>query len=121
MSDPEKLSGFYDALMRSLCHFEGARNRWEKLRRRGATDAELMEAIRYEYYIQGGSSGPNMIPETHKGGRNPAVWIGQVIPKGKPTLAGRALIEKVRAVLAIPRPPEGVQGLLFEEGMGRKL
>jgi hypothetical protein len=71
----------------------------------GLSDKELREAIASEFYIEGGSSGPSQKAEYHKGGPDPAFWFDSH-GSGPPTLTGKALVDKVRAVMSIPYPSQ---------------
>jgi ParB/RepB/Spo0J family partition protein len=91
--------GLYEA-----CHnTDGAAGRWETLRR-GATDAMIKDRLGDEWGLGGGSSGPGLVPYQYKGGKGPAFWWNQRTQRVKPTLAGKALLDLVRAVLEIPQP-----------------
>lgn len=90
-------------LYRALHSFEGAGRRWAVLQQEGADDQFLLRAIAREFGGGGGSSGPGMSPVAYKGGKHPALWWKSYVPKGKPTLTGAALIDKVRRVLRIAK------------------
>lgn len=83
------------------CHsFAGAEERWEKLRSRGATNAEIRVQLEYELGECGGSSGTGYSVSYKKSGLK--LWAESAHHAGKPTLAGAALVGKVREVLGIP-------------------
>jgi hypothetical protein len=90
------------ALFRSLHQIERADMRWSNHCKRGLTDAELKEAIAYEYGISGGGSHPEWY--SYEGGADPKFWLDSIAACGKPTLRGKLLLERVREVLAIPYP-----------------
>lgn len=86
----------------SLHAYQGAADRWAALKGKGATDAELKEAISRAYNINGSSCGPGMVSQEHWGGKNPRVEIG---PRGAAVkLQGAALVRAVRELLGIPLP-----------------
>jgi hypothetical protein len=89
------------ALLRSLHQVQHADKRWKQLRKRGLTDAELKEAISYEFGIYGGGSHPEW--HCHQGGDDPKFWLS-ISHCGKPTLKGQPLIDRVRSLLEIPKP-----------------
>jgi hypothetical protein len=86
-------------LFRSLHHVENADHRWIQSRQRGLTDAELKEAIAYEYGILGGGSHPHW--HSYQGGDEPKFWLS-ISRHGKPTLRGQPLMERVRSLMKIP-------------------
>lgn len=91
----------HKALYRSLHSQSGAAERWEKLRTNGATDEKLKQQIGHEYGIQGGS-----LDYSYKGGENPKFYYAGGISAGaygKPTLQGKALVDKVRDLMGIPQ------------------
>ncbi len=90
------------ALLRSLHQVEKADNRWRKNQKRGLTDAELKEAIAYEFGISGGGSYPEWY--SYQGGADPKFWLDSIGGKGKATLRGQPLLERVRELLKIPYP-----------------
>ena len=98
--EPEKLAG---ALRAALHGFAGAEARWAKLKENGATDAQLKAAIATEFGNGGGGSNP--VSYYHEGGKQPKFWLGDS-REGKPTLAGKALVAKVREVMGVPEGGE---------------
>ena len=92
-------------LWRALHHYADAAKRWNKLRKEGATDEALREAIGREFGIEGSSTGPGIARESHKGGKSPSV----VLDEGRKAveLSGAALLGAVRALLLIPKPKGG--------------
>lgn len=102
----------HDRQLHAALHsFEGAKNRWDILRRKGADDRELMHDIGYELGSGGtrgigGSKSTGEIGDvTYRGGDSPAIWFDSLVAKGKPNLAGGALISAVRRLLGIPEFP----------------
>jgi hypothetical protein len=89
------------ALLSSLHSFSDADKRWLKHQQHGLTDAELKEAIAYEFGIFGGGSHPEW--HNHQGGEDPKFWLS-ISYSGKPTLRGQPLLERVRELLKIPYP-----------------
>src|SRR5579872_1170427 len=71
---------------------------WDKLRKSGATNDQVMERVREEFGIEGASANVS-----YKGGPGPAVWFKDA-PKGNPDLKGKDLIVAVRDVMQIPEP-----------------
>ena len=105
-----------DGLWQALHCIENADKRWEKLRRTGVTDEDLCEAIRYEWGLGGGQSGPDMQAISYHGGANPRFWFGKMIGGGKPTLQGRRLLAAVRQLMNVGLPGRirrSVGGQLF--------
>ena len=98
-----------EALVQALHSFSDADKRWEKRRQSGRTDAQLQEDLGYEFGISGGSS-----YQSHAGGKNPKFWYTEHwSSKKKPTLEGRALVDKVRELLKIGNPERAEQMRLF--------
>ena len=90
------------ALFRSLHQVERADKRWSKHQKRGLTDAELKEAIAYEFGISGGGSYPEWY--SYQGGADPKFWLDSIAVCGKATLRGQPLLERVRELLKLPYP-----------------
>lgn len=91
-----------DAALRSSLHsFTEADERWSQHRKRGLTDAELKQAIAFEFGIGGGGSHPEW--HCHQGSADPKFWLS-ITDHGKPTLRGQPLLERVRVLLKIPYP-----------------
>jgi len=86
-----------------LHHFEGAKGRWHRMQRFGASDEVLKEAIAFEIGIFSGSTRPGEIDICGKGGKSPRVWIGCSM-RSRPTLSGKRLIGRVRSLMQIPYP-----------------
>lgn len=102
-----------EAIRRACASYVGGQDRWATLADTGATDEEIEEMLGIEMGISGGSSGPGCLPECHQ--RNPpSIWLGELTPKGKPTLAGKALIAAVRDVFGIHQKVNEGQLALFE-------
>lgn len=92
------------ALHSALHSMAGAAERWARRIGIGLEDAELRAAIGYEFGTEGGSAGPDMVPYTYKGGVAPGFWFDAISAHGKPTLAGKRLIDTVRVILGVPYP-----------------
>lgn len=96
-------------LRRALHRIKGAEGRWQWLRLKAASDAELLEAIGTEWGAGGGASGDckrNSPGYQVQGGKAPRFWLGLSTSRaGKATLHGKALVAQVRGLLAIPAPP----------------
>lgn len=89
-----------DATLLSALHsYIDAEQRWDKWRKRGLNDAEIKQAIAYEFGIFGGASHPEW--HCYAGEKNPRFWLS-ISHAGKPTLSGKALIKQVRYLLKIP-------------------
>jgi ParB/RepB/Spo0J family partition protein len=90
-------------LHRALHHIGDAEHRWQKLRRKGATNAELRAAIAYEFGEGGASSGDHGMV-AYMGGQNPVVFFNSSTwsRSKKPSLQGAALVAAVRDLLKIP-------------------
>ena len=102
-----------DKRLKDLLHMvEGAKGRWHRLQRFGASDEALKTAIATELSIFSGSTRPGEIDICGRGGKSPRVWMGQCSPLGKPTLSGKQLVRRVRALMQIPYPArtEGYAG-----------
>lgn len=101
------LTDFDRAFRSALTTFAGAEERWAALARFGATDGEVREQLVKELGICGCGSGRGEWSQSHRGGKNPAVWITRGFAntsRAKPTFTGQALIDKAREVLAIGHP-----------------
>jgi len=94
------------ALTAALTSTQGAAERWARLQESGATDAQLKAAIATEFGNGGGGSNPASY--YHEGGKQPKFWLGDS-REGKPTLAGKALLAKVREVMGVPEGGEEVE------------
>lgn len=103
-----------EEILRALNVFVGSEKRWAERRAKGLTDRELLDAIREEFYLGGGFRHPGLSPCCYKGGPAPAFYFGSLTPKGaKTSLKGKLLVDKVRQLLRIPWPAQGLQGKLF--------
>jgi hypothetical protein len=89
-------------LHRSLHALQGADKRWQKLRKTGATNAELLKEIG-EAMGEGGSITEDGWVD-HKGGSDPKIWFNSSKKNNNtpPSLRGVALIAAVRDLLKIP-------------------
>lgn len=94
-------------LKRALHGLQDAEKRWAKLQQAGATDAQIKDAVAYEFGISGAGGGPGRKWTARRGGQDPAFWYDAVTPAGPPTLKGKALIDAVRRVMEIPTPKKG--------------
>ena len=101
-----------DALRRACCSSAKSHDAWQSLAAIAATDAEIVEMLARQMGAPGGTSGPGLLPECHAS-NPPRVWIGMVVPKGPPTLSGKALIRFVRDMFGIHQPPPQGQFQLF--------
>ncbi len=91
--------------LKDLLHMvEGAKGRWHRWQRLGASDEVLKQAIATELGIFSGSTRPGVIDICGRGGKSPRVWIGHCSPLGKPTLSGKQLVRRVRDLMQIPYP-----------------
>jgi hypothetical protein len=86
-----------------LHHFEGAKGRWHRLQRFGASDEVLKAAIAAEIGIFSSSTRVGEIDICGKGGKSPRVWIGCSM-RSRPTLSGKQLVRRVRSLMQIPYP-----------------
>ncbi|MEL6385034.1 MAG: hypothetical protein AAFQ89_21740 [Cyanobacteria bacterium J06626_18] len=94
-----------DKRLKDLLHqVEGAKGRWHRLQRFGASDEAMKAAIADEIGIFSGSTRPEEIDICGRGGKSPRVWMGQCSPRGKPSLSGKKLVRRVRALMQIPYP-----------------
>ena len=90
-----------DSCLTAALHgFANAEDRWAKRREAGLSDEDLKKAIGEEFGIQGWMSHPGC---SMKGLSNPRLWVGSN-DRGKPTLAGKALVDAVRRLKEIPYP-----------------
>ena len=92
-----------DQLRRALRSTEGHEERLAKIKKTGASNAELKRWIAYEFGISGGSSGPDLPAVQYRGGENPAIWFDGKLNSKKPDLSGVALLDAVRRVHGIGR------------------
>lgn len=92
------------ALHYALHRFQGARARWPERVAKGLSDADLKEAIGYEFGTDGGGSGVDMKGYRIKGGKAPSFhWNTDEGPKTI-ALSGGTLVNKVREVMGVPKP-----------------
>lgn len=91
-------------LKRALHSFAGSEKRWEVLRNKGASDADLLEEIIDTLGDNGASSAPEYGSVAYKGGRDPGVWFDAMVARDKPSLRGKELLSEVRIVIGIPLP-----------------
>ena len=78
---------------------------WEIMSVTGATDKHIMDTLRDEFGLGGGSGGPGY-PQTHyKGGRQPWIMFREDEYPGRDrTYKGKELVAKVREAWDIPQP-----------------
>lgn len=95
---------FEAGLRRALHHYADADQRWQERKETGLTDAQLKEAISFEFGISGSSGGPGIPDIAFKGGSDPKFVYGSMDYYSEPTLGGRKLVDKVRQVMVIPYP-----------------
>jgi hypothetical protein len=89
----------------ALHHISDADKRWAKLRRTGASDAEIRAALKTEFGMGGASSGDDLgNGVAYMGGQNPVVFFNSSTwsRTKKPSLQGAALVAAVRDLLRIP-------------------
>jgi hypothetical protein len=94
---------------------QGASQRWERHRHEGISDEALLDALRYEWGLGCGQSGPSFRQSHAIGGAYPRFWYG-CDHHDKPTLEGKRLLEAVRRVMKLPHPGCAFveQGSLFD-------
>lgn len=97
-------------LNRALHSHQGAAERWEKRRQTGLGNADLIEAIGYEFGGSVSASGPGDAGYRTKGGVNPKFWLNAGYDDRPPTLAGAALRDAARELLGIPFPADVADG-----------
>lgn len=97
-------------LNRALHSHQGAAERWEKRRQTGLGNADLIEAIGYEFGGSVSASGPGDAGYRTKGGVNPKFWLNADYDDRPPTLAGAALRDAARELLGIPFPADVADG-----------
>ena len=115
-----------ETLLQALNCIYGATERWAVLREHGATDGEVLQAVRYEFGIEGGFCGPDIGEGHYKGGAAPRFWHGSRYVfdghdhKGRAapaTLSGDRLVSEVRRVLDIPYPRIDAHGQMTLWGL----
>jgi len=81
---------------------------WGKMRERGATDAELRDAINKRFFAMGGVDCRHRAGYRFHSGPAPAFYLTSDKPKRgqEPALEGKHLIDAVRRLLAIPTREE---------------
>lgn len=81
---------------------------WAGLRERGATDAELRDAINKRFFVMGGAETAFRAGYYFVSGPAPAFFCGAAKPKRgqEPALEGKHLVDAVRRLLAIPTREE---------------
>lgn len=91
-------------LRHALHSTEGAAGRWAESIAGGESDESLKRRIASEFG-DWGSFTTDLSSCTYQGGRNPRIWFGA--RSGKPSLQGKALVARVRDLLAVPLPEGG--------------
>ena len=91
----------------------GAARRWSERAGRGLTDAELIEALKFEIGTFGGCGGPNRMSMAWQaaGLKIWASWT-TVDLASPPVLEGEATLAMARAVYGTPNPDEPQMALL---------
>jgi hypothetical protein len=103
------------ALSLALHSMQGAAGPSGRRRKSGLDDAALLDAIRHELGGQGGLTGPGL-RVAWRGGPGPAIWLGVVLPEGRPALSGRRLLAAARRVLDVGLPKSEGPGLFDRMG-----
>lgn len=107
------MSAVESLLYRALHRYTRSGERWAELRATGASDEAMEDRIASEFGSWG-TVGPRGDCASFDG-PTMRFWLGST-PSGPPTLQGKALTDKARALLRIPRPqPESAQAPLFED------
>lgn len=78
---------------------------WIKLRTQGGTDKEIMAALgkALDWGADGGGGTSSQeFTVCFKGGKEPRVWFDTILPQGKPSLEGAALVAETRRIVGIP-------------------
>lgn len=101
-AEPEPMT-MEHSLFKALMQNDGAEDRWKDRREIGMTDSDLTSAIGMEFGIKGTLMGDDMQACTFEGDKVLKFWHDCPI-NGKPTLAGKKLVDKVRDVMGIPQP-----------------
>ena len=86
------------ALLGALHSMAGAKERWAKRLKAPVNDAELAEAVGYEFGSMGGFMGAGMAYD-YRGGQNPAFSVG--LTSDRLQLKGKPLLAAVRRVLGL--------------------
>lgn len=97
-----------EALRRATTSYEGAEERWRTRARKGLSDAELEDALKYEIGIAGGSSGRNMLCVEHQrsGLKIWAGWEGTNSYSNRPVVEGKRTMQLTREVYGIADPTD---------------
>jgi hypothetical protein len=77
---------------------QGAEKRWAQRQKTPMNDAELVEAVSYEFGTYGGASGMGM-SYNYRGGKSPEFILGFTADRLQ--LKGKALLAAVRRVLGL--------------------
>lgn len=101
----DKVAAFKSA----TCSFAKAKKRWEERAQTVLTDEDLMEALKYELGIAGGSSGYRDCPCIHYQGAGLKIWAcweGFMPQQTEPIFKGNATIRMARDVYSIKHPDD---------------
>lgn len=101
-----------DALHRAFCSYTDSLEKWQSLAQRGATNEEVIERLNHTFGLGGGTFGPGLLPEYHKG-YPPRVWLGKRMPEGAPTYSGMDLVSLARQMFSIHQKVAEEQLSLF--------
>jgi len=106
--DDEACESFWrpEGLKRAVAGHPGAEARWARLRKKGMTDSELTEEVQQALRNVDGWNTPGLPPVRTSWQEELKFWYGTDTMKGEPTLAGAALVDRVRQVLEIPYPKD---------------
>jgi hypothetical protein len=95
-------------LRRELSDRDITRNEMSMLSRQGATDLEILEALRHCFNPNLSKRGPEGMRYTVRGGTSPAIWLGdEPVGRRVPILAGVKLVDAVRHFCQISTAPSG--------------
>ncbi len=110
LTDKEK----HDAFLRSVCSYQGAKNRWAKRAETGLSDEALKQSLKEELGIAGGSGCANTISIAYQGS-GLKIWASRTTPNhcmDNPILEGSQTMKMARLVFNIA-DPENLQADLF--------
>lgn len=103
-----------EAFKRATGGFSDHSKRWSKYAKKGLTDEQLTDALKYEIGIFGGSGGPDMISITYQGAglKIWASWETHNHVQDVPLFQGKQTLEMARHVYGICDPSD-MQMALF--------
>lgn len=104
----------FAAFKSATCSFTKAKKRWDERAQTGLTDQDLMEALKYELGIAGGSSGHRDCPCIHYQGAGLKIWASweSFTPQRcEPIFKGNATMRMARDVYSIKHPNDAQLGL----------